>query len=138
MVVIFHIFYYYNNIGIEAMFAGAKEYTGSVNFAGLYQYFVYPWFMLLLFVVAGISARAALGKRTNRSVDTGRSRVRLDRRLCHLPAHGEYQPAAGSARLCESDYCLKLRNRRTVVLSCAVRGGADPDAGEKAPCTLWR
>ena len=77
MVVIFHIFYYYNNIGIEAMFAGAKEYMGSVNFAGLYQYFVYPWFMLLLFVVAGISARAALGKRTNREF----LRARVDKIL---------------------------------------------------------
>lgn len=77
LVVIFHIFYYYNNIGIEAMFAGAKAYTGAVSFAGLYQYFVYPWFMLLLFVVAGISARMALRKRTNREF----LRARVDKIL---------------------------------------------------------
>ena len=48
------------------MFAGLKPYEGAVTFAGIYQYFVYPWFMLLLFVVAGISARYALEKRTER------------------------------------------------------------------------
>ena len=32
------------------MFAGLKPYEGAVTFAGIYQYFVYPWFMLLLFV----------------------------------------------------------------------------------------
>lgn len=77
LVVIFHIFYYYNNIGIEAMFAGAEAYTGAVSIAGLYQYFVYPWFMLLLFVVAGISARMALKKRTNREF----LRARVDKIL---------------------------------------------------------
>lgn len=61
-VVIFHVYFYYNNIGTEAMFAGLKPYEGAVTFAGIYQYFVYPWFMLLLFVVAGISARYALEK----------------------------------------------------------------------------
>lgn len=63
---IFHVYFYYNNIGTEAMFAGLKPYEGAVTFAGIYQYFVYPWFMLLLFVVAGISARYALEKRTER------------------------------------------------------------------------
>ena len=65
-VVIFHVYFYYNNIGTEAMFAGLKPYEGAVTFTGIYQYFVYPWFMLLLFVVTGISARYALEKRTER------------------------------------------------------------------------
>lgn len=66
LVVIFHIFFYYNNIGTTAMFEGATDYDGRITFGGLYQYFVYPWFMLLLFVVAGISARAALSRKTER------------------------------------------------------------------------
>lgn len=41
-VVIFHVYFYYNNIGTEAMFAGLKPYEGAVTFAGIYQYFVYP------------------------------------------------------------------------------------------------
>lgn len=66
LVVIFHIYFYYNNIGAEAMFAGAAPYSGGMTFAGIFQYFVYPWFMLLLFVVAGMSARYALEKKTDR------------------------------------------------------------------------
>ena len=38
-VVIFHVYFYYNNIGTEAMFAGLKPYEGAVTFAGIYQYF---------------------------------------------------------------------------------------------------
>lgn len=64
LVVIFHSFYYYNNIGIKAMFAGAPAYNDGMTFAGIFQYFVYPWFMLLLFVVAGMSAKYALEKKT--------------------------------------------------------------------------
>ena len=34
-VVIFHVYFYYNNIGTEAMFAGLKPYEGAVTFAGI-------------------------------------------------------------------------------------------------------
>lgn len=64
LVVIFHIFFYYNNIGTEPMFQGLGEYQGQVGFGGIYQYFVYPWFMLLLFIVSGISARISMEKTT--------------------------------------------------------------------------
>ena len=65
-VVIFHVYFYYNNIGTEAMFAGLKPYEGAVTFAGIYQYFVYPWFMCLLFIVSGISCNYSLRKRNNK------------------------------------------------------------------------
>lgn len=66
MVVIFHVFFYYNNIGTPAMFAGLPEYTGQISLAGLFQYFVYPWFMLILFIVSGICARIYLQKKTEK------------------------------------------------------------------------
>lgn len=66
LVVIFHVFFYYNNIGTPAMFAGLPEYTGQLSFAGLFQYFVYPWFMLILFVVSGTCARIYLQKKTEK------------------------------------------------------------------------
>lgn len=52
-VVIFHVYFYYNNIGTEAMFAGLKPYEGAVTFAGIYQYFVYP----VVYVTAVCSRR---------------------------------------------------------------------------------
>lgn len=66
LVVIFHIFFYYNNIGIAPMFQGVPEYQGRMTFGGIYQYLVYPWFMVLLFIVSGVSARIVLKKQTSR------------------------------------------------------------------------
>ena len=40
------------------MFEGLLEYHqgDGMTFAGVYQYAVYPWFMTLLFIVAGVAA----------------------------------------------------------------------------------
>ena len=66
LVVIFHAGYFYNNIGISAIFSGLPAFSGTITGMGLYQYLVYPWFMLLLFIISGMSARYALQKRTDR------------------------------------------------------------------------
>lgn len=66
LVVVFHAGYYYNNIGIAPSFSGLPEFSGAFTVMGLYQYLVYPWFMLLLFVIAGMSARYALQKRNDK------------------------------------------------------------------------
>ena len=58
IVVIYHVFYYYHNIGVEPMFEGlasnpAEEGAkASVTAVAVFQYFVYPWVMMLLFVVS--------------------------------------------------------------------------------------
>ena len=69
IVVIYHVFYYYHNIGVEPMFEGlasnpAEEGAkASVTAVAVFQYFVYPWFMMLLFVVSGIVANIVLQKK---------------------------------------------------------------------------
>ncbi len=69
-VVVFHVFYYYNNIGQDAMFSrlpanpAAEGGKTAVTFAGIFQYFVYQWFMLLLFVISGMCARYTLQTKT--------------------------------------------------------------------------
>lgn len=67
VVVIFHVFFYYNNIGVEKpMFKGLAPnpaVTGdkaALTFAGIFQYSVYQWFMLLLFIISGICAKFTL------------------------------------------------------------------------------
>ena len=69
LVVIYHAFYYYNNIDVTPMFAGleanpAVEGTkATVTGVALLQYFVYPWFMLILFIISGIVANIVLQKK---------------------------------------------------------------------------
>lgn len=79
LVVIFHCFFYYNNIGIKATFAGLPAYTEATHMtiAGVYQYAVYPWFMELLFVIAGMSSYYALQKRTDKAFMKERRRKLL-------------------------------------------------------------
>ncbi|MBQ7327040.1 MAG: acyltransferase [Clostridia bacterium] len=59
LVIIYHAFYLFNGVGIQ---------TGFSNGEGFWLYdaictFVYPWFMVLLFLVAGVSARHSIDKR---------------------------------------------------------------------------
>lgn len=72
IVVIFHVFFYYNNIGVSAMYKGlmpnppSQGQNAVFTFAGIFQYAVYQWFMLLLFVVSGICAKYTLQKKSMR------------------------------------------------------------------------
>ena len=62
LVVIYHAFYIFNGVGILGGISGAKNIPVLDTVAGV----IYPWFMVLLFVVAGMSARSALEKYTAR------------------------------------------------------------------------
>lgn len=65
VVLVFHVFFYYNNIGAPAMFARLPDYeAGTFSFAGIFQYSVYQWFMVLLFAVSGICANISLKKKS--------------------------------------------------------------------------
>ena len=58
IVVIYHVFYMYN---AEGVLGGLGKITDlPVQHYDAFQYFVYPWFMPVLFVVSGISARLYL------------------------------------------------------------------------------
>src|SRR5690554_231669 len=62
LVLIYHVFYLYNTVGVP--FSIAED--AGIRAFDLVSYLVYPWFMVLLFLIAGISARYALQKRTHR------------------------------------------------------------------------
>ncbi len=62
LVLIYHVFYLYNTVGVPfpiAQDAGIRAFD-------VFSYIVYPWFMVILFLIAGMSARYALRKRTER------------------------------------------------------------------------
>ncbi len=56
LVVIYHVIYMFNGIEIYGVIGPISQ----MRYQDAYQYMVYPWFMLLLFVVSGMSARFSL------------------------------------------------------------------------------
>lgn len=61
LVIFYHIIYIFNSVGVIT----------NVDIKGIPQmdiflYIIYPWFMICLFLLAGVSARYALNTRTNR------------------------------------------------------------------------
>ena len=60
LVLIYHVFYLFNGVGV----LGGVGSFSTVQYQDAFMYVVYPWFMVLLFLVAGMSARYALETRT--------------------------------------------------------------------------
>ncbi|MCR5649631.1 MAG: acyltransferase [Lachnospiraceae bacterium] len=64
LVVIYHVLYMYNAEGIVGTLGKITDL--EVQYYDVYQYIVYPWFMMLLFIVSGASARYSLDKHTGK------------------------------------------------------------------------
>ena len=62
LVVLYHVIYMFN--GIETF--GVIGPFSDVQYQDAFQYIVYPWFMLLLFVILGMSARYELEHRSEK------------------------------------------------------------------------
>lgn len=61
LVVVYHVIYIFNSVGVISNFA-----VQGIAQMDIFLYFVYPWFMALLFVVAGMSAKYSLQKRSGK------------------------------------------------------------------------
>ena len=71
IVVIYHVLYMYN---AEGVLGGLGKITDlPVQYYDIYQYLVYPWFMPVLFVVSGISARLSLDSHSDKEFIKSRS-----------------------------------------------------------------
>ncbi|NCC07338.1 MAG: acyltransferase [Clostridia bacterium] len=62
LVLVYHVFYLFNAVGV---LGGVGSFT-PVQYQDAVLYFAYPWFMVLLFIVAGMSTRYALKTRTEK------------------------------------------------------------------------
>ena len=58
VVVVYHVFYMYNSLGIPGVVGKITDL--DVQYFDLFQYLVYPWIVMLLFIVSGISSRLYL------------------------------------------------------------------------------
>ncbi|MBO4671720.1 MAG: acyltransferase [Bacteroidales bacterium] len=63
LVLFYHVIYFYNNKGVFGGIGGFGEYPQCPQYQDVVMYILYPWFMPLLFLLAGISARYALEKK---------------------------------------------------------------------------
>ena len=73
IVVIYHVFYMFNG---EVTGGVIGPFT-PVQYQDAVQYFVYPWFMLLLFVISGMSARFYLNGHSDKEYLKSRTRKLL-------------------------------------------------------------
>ncbi len=71
LVVIYHVFYMYNGEGVVGVVG--KITNVDVQYWDIYQYIVYPWFMVILFMVSGISSRLYLDRHTDREFVSSRT-----------------------------------------------------------------
>ncbi len=62
LVLFYHVIYFYNNKGVFGGIGGFGPYPDHPQYQDVVMYILYPWFMPLLFILAGISARYALEK----------------------------------------------------------------------------
>ena len=73
LVVVYHVIYMYNSIILDGVIG---PFYGKQYWDGL-QYILYPWFMVLLFIVAGMCSRYYLEKHTAKEFIRTRTRKLL-------------------------------------------------------------
>lgn len=73
LVVIYHVIYMFNGVAKFGVLGPFSDFQPQ----DIFQYIVYPWFMLLLFVVSGMAARFELEKKTVRQFISDRTRKLL-------------------------------------------------------------
>jgi surface polysaccharide O-acyltransferase-like enzyme len=77
LVLFYHVFYFYNNKGVFGGIGGFGEYPEYKQYQDIVMYILYPWFMPLLFLLAGVSARYALQKQSAKEWFRARTRKLL-------------------------------------------------------------
>lgn len=73
VVIVYHVFYLFNACGV---FGGVGSFA-PVQYQDAFLYFVYPWFMVLLFLIAGMCARYSLEKYSAKDFIKMRTRTLL-------------------------------------------------------------
>ncbi|MBR1834136.1 MAG: acyltransferase [Bacteroidales bacterium] len=69
LVLLYHVIYFYNNKGVFGGIGGWVE-DPKAQPQDAIMYLLYPWFMMLLFLVAGISSRYALHPASGQTINT--------------------------------------------------------------------
>lgn len=73
LVVIYHVIFMFNGVSTFGVIGPFRDFQPQ----DVYQYIVYPWFMLLLFVVSGMSARFEIERKAVKTFIKDRTRKYL-------------------------------------------------------------
>lgn len=76
-VLLYHVIYFFNNKGVFGGMGGFGTFPEIQQYQDIVMYILYPRFMPLLFLLAGISARYALQKHSGKEWFKARSRKLL-------------------------------------------------------------
>lgn len=74
LVLLYHVFYFYNNKGV---FGGVGGFGDGPQYQDIVMYILYPWFMPLMFILAGIGSRYALERHSAKDWFRARTRKLL-------------------------------------------------------------
>ena len=77
LVLFYHVIYFFNNKGVFGGIGGFGPYPEYPQYQDVVMYILYPWFMPMLFLLAGISARYALQRHTGKEWFKARTRKLL-------------------------------------------------------------
>lgn len=66
LVLFYHVIYFYNNKGVFGGIGGFGEFPETQQYQDVVMYVLYPWFMPLLFLLAGMSTRYSLQRKTGK------------------------------------------------------------------------
>ena len=77
LVLFYHVIYFYNNKGVFGGIGGFGAWPACKQYQDVVMYILYPWFMPLLFLLAGVSARYALDKYDTKTWFKARTRKLL-------------------------------------------------------------
>ena len=77
LVLFYHVIYFFNNKGVFGGIGGFGPYPEAPQYQDVVMYILYPWFMPLLFLLAGISARYSLQKHSGKEWFSSRTRKLL-------------------------------------------------------------
>lgn len=77
LVLFYHVIYFYNNKGVFGGIGGFGPYPEYPQYQDIVMYILYPWFMPLLFLLAGIGSRYALEKQSAKEWFRARTRKLL-------------------------------------------------------------
>ena len=110
LVLVYHVFYLFNAEGVFGGIGGFAE----VQYQDVIEYVLYPWFMLLLFVVAGMCSRYAL--------------ERLEEKLpSRKEAHRQFIRSRTTKLLVPSTLGLLVYHWMTGYLNMIAGGGSIPE-----------